>query len=332
MDYLGRYQHRILRGAKNVKELELQRKKIAYKKYLESSPTADYYQVTDVDEICISDTTKRCLVSITDVANNDKKALDEKNLYTFEDENIDIGCYLKYDNEEWLIVFKEHQPINSKMHFIMRKCNNYFRVKYKGKIYKLPVSIENLTMYSDGIADNLYLSFMDSKKQIWYGNNPLTRAITEGFRILLTHRTAFRITHINDFEYPGLIKSLVLQTAVINGDDIDLRLANNEDYYRNKYSVNNEDEPKEPMLKIIGSQSIISGEEVDYHINLPIDIPRVQWELEENKAFIIKAMSETNIVIAGSFNVKDIGKKTVLKALHPETKDVIDKVTLSLWR
>ncbi len=326
--YISDYKHRVLRGAKDIKEVELNKKKRSFRQYLEKSPSAGYYQITDKDEICITNQTKKVLAAINDIANNDKSALDEKDLFTFEDENIDVGCYVRFDGFDWLVVFKEHQSIDAKMHFIIRKCNNYFRVRYKGEIYKIPVSIENLTMYSDGIADNLYLSFMDSKKQIWYGSNPLTRGITEGFRVLLTHRTAFRITHINDFEYNGLIKSLVLQTAVINGDDIDSRMANNEDYYRNKFSENNEDSPTIKKEKIIGCLNLLPGEESEYYIK---SSKPVTWVLDENKAFSIKSMSDENIVISANFNARLVGTKAVLKAVDPD-KNVIDQVELVLRR
>lgn len=332
--YMNDYQNRVLRNKKleSIKDVELQRAKDGFRKYLETSVTAKELQVTDIDEVCITNKTKTALIAINDVANNDDTSLDEKEIFTELDLNVGVGCYVRFDNCDWLITFQEHQPVGAKKHFIMRKCNNYFSVKYEGEIYKIPISVENLTMYSDGVADGLFMSHMDSKKQIWYGSNPITRSLGEGFRVLLTHRTAFRITHINDFEYNGLIKSLVLQTAIINGDDSSTLLANNEKYYNSRYADDNEESPEIPLDKIQGETKITLGEEIEYTIKLSSKHQTARWEIENKDAFTLVSQTESNIVIRGSFDFKLIGQKMKISIYDFTSNELIDEITVTLRR
>lgn len=334
LGYMNDYQNRVLRNntLKSLKDVELQRAKDGFKKYLESSITARELKVTDIDEVCITNKTKTALIAVNDIANNDDTSLDEKEIFTELDLNVGVGCYVRFDDCDWLITFQEHQPIGAKKHFIMRRCNNYFSVKYEGEIYKIPTSVENLTMYSDGVADGLFMSYMDSKKQIWYGSNPITRSLGEGFRILLTHRTAFRITHINDFEYNGLIKSLVLQTAIIKGDDSSTLLANNEKYYNGRYAENNEETPEVPLDKIQGETKVIIGEESEYTIKLSSKHKAVRWEIKNTEAFTLVSQTESNIVLRGSFDFRLIGQRVKLSAYDPTSNELIDEITVTLRR
>ncbi|SFM87063.1 Uncharacterised protein [Peptostreptococcus anaerobius] len=328
------YKDRVLRNNKlrSLKDVEKQRAIDGFKKYLNTSITAHKVKVTDVDEVCITSKTKTALIAINDIANNDDTSLDEKEIFTELDLNVGVGCYVRFDNCDWLITFQEHQPIGAKKQFIMRRCNGSFSIKHEGEIYKIPISTENLTMYSDGVADGLFMSHMDSKKQIWYGSNPVTRTILEGFRVLLTHRTAFRITHINDFEYNGLIKSLILQTAVIKGDNYSTLLANNESYYKTFYADDNEESPIIPEDKIIGNTKIIIGEQVEYTIKLSSKHTGIKWDIEENEAFTILSQTDSNIVIRGSNNFRLIGNKIRIKAIDKNSDELIDSTTVTLRR
>lgn len=327
INYINSYKQRVLKGADNFQQLEKLRTKRGFKKYLESAMTSEDRYVTDVGEPCITDSTKKIRVAITDVSNNDATSLDEKNLYTEADANVDVGCYVRIRDVDWLITYEEFQPVGAKKHFIMRRCNHYIKIKFKGVYYEIPTSIENLTMYSDGVADNAYMSFMDSKKQIWYGNNEITRTMGENFRVLLPHRTAFRITHINDFEYRGLIKSLVLQTAMLEGDDVENCLADNSLFYKRDYLENKTEDKKRVENKILGDRRFIVGEQKEFTINSKDNI---EWVLEDSTAFTIISESENNIVISGAKNMKLIGSSTKLKVVNKDSKKVVNEITLLL--
>lgn len=268
MDLHKRYKKKILNNTNTLREKETLELQWYFENVtLKTMPSVSHIQITDPDEYTITETTKYCDVILEDITNNDKKALDEKNMYTKISENIDVGCYIYFDNSFWLVIFKEHKTINDKKHFIVRRCNQFVNYKYKGKLYRIPVSIENLTMYSDGLADGVYISTEDAKRQIWFGNNPITRLLTVGTRVMLTHNTVFRITHINDFEFvgnetgsDGIIKALVLQTGVLKQDDLENNIAYNGEEIEKAPDIEEE-------FKIMGSDKIYMGSYDTYTIN-----------------------------------------------------------------
>ncbi len=329
-DFLNEYRSRVANKAKNAKEVEKKRAEQAFKSYLDNTPTSQKVQITDVDEPFISKKTKKVLAAITDVTNNDKSVLDEKNLFVERNVNMDVGCYVKFDNQTWLIIFEEHQPLGVKKQYIMKKCNNYITLKYRGNLVQIPVSIENLTMYSDGIADDVYMSYMDSKKQIGYGNNYITRTIGEGFRILLTHETAYKVTHINDFEYKGLIKSLVLQTQILVGDETDIFLANNIGYFNNLSPEKRVEEPKDIKGEILGENKLLLGEESEFIFETKNKEHEFEWILEEDYIFNIIENNGNKVTVVATTNPKYIGKKAVLKIKEKKTEEIIDKIELIL--
>ncbi|VIF91998.1 Uncharacterised protein [Clostridioides difficile] len=327
MDYLDRYILRVLRGATSIKEKITNDIENSFKKYLDTSPTALTVPVTNVDEVIITEDTKRVLVSINDITNNDKRALDEKNLYVSKDINVDVGCYLFYDNCYWLIIFKEHKTINTYKHFIIKKCNQFFSYKYKGRIYKIPISVENLTLYSDGMADNKYTSISDTKRQLYFGSNPVTKTIDIDTRIMLTGKTVFRITSVNDFEYngretgaDGLIKAICLQDALISKDDTVNNIAWNDLAENDNIVI--------PFSKIMGDEFINLGEENEYTID---HSQGVEWFLDKQYNYCnIINQDEKKCVIQANTLAKYSGLEVLLLAKDKNTNEIIDTKKIAL--
>lgn len=311
MDLHKRYKRRILHGTNTLREKETLELRWYFENVtLKTMPSAHHIQITDPDEFTVTESTKYCDVILEDITNNDKKALDEKNMYTKIDDNIDVGCYLFFDNSFWLVIFKEHKTIADKKHFIIKRCNQFINFLHKGILYKIPVSIENLTMYSDGLADGVNVTVEDSKRQIWYGNNPVTRLLKINTRIMLTHSTVFRITHLNDFEFvgentgsDGIIKALVLQTGLLKEDDLKNNIAYNED----DESV----EIENPLgSEIVGSNTIYMGSQEEYSINKK----SILFRLEGLPYAEIEQLSDNTCVVKVGSNSKYIGKKITLVA------------------
>lgn len=318
MDLHKRYKKKVLNNTNTLREKETLELQWYFENVtLKTMPSVSHIQITDPDEYTITETTKYCDVILEDITNNDKKALDEKNMYTKISENIDVGCYIYFDSSFWLVIFKEHKTINDKKHFIVRRCNQFVNYKYKGKVYKIPVSIENLTMYSDGLADGVNISTEDAKRQIWYGNNPITRLLKVGTRVMLTHNTVFRITHINDFEFvgnetgsDGIIKALVLQTGVLKQDDLENNIA---------YNDNSEIAQEDENLEIIGSDRIYVGSYKDYNINKS----SILFELEDTPYAKLENINDNTCRVIISSNSNCIGKSITLIAKN--NNEVVDR-------
>lgn len=319
MSKYKKHRERFGLGGKTPKEKRIIQLKLSFKKYQNETPTCQELQITDVGEAFITDSTKKVLVGITDISNNDTKQLDEKNLVVERDVNVDVGCYVRYDNSDWLIQFEEHKLMPTYRKFTMRKCNQIYVYKYKGVNYNIPISVENLTMYSDGQSDGRYFTFPDAKRHVWYGKNAITETIQIGARIMLTNRTVFKSTHINDFEYPGLIKNLVLQTALIHKDDLDENIAWNKD--------ENSDEMIPGIIYGEGMLYVTSTSEYKIeHSGL------VNWVFDERDLDnIVKIISIENnkCTLKSMGGMKTVGKQFTLIA-QDENNMIIDAKTITL--
>ncbi len=325
--YISNYKKRIGLGCSTPKEKRILQLRLSFKKYLKETPTCIEVTITDIDKICITEDTKRAIVAINDITNNDKRALDEKNLLVESDLNVDVGCYLFYDNCYWLTIFKEHKEMDTYKHFIIKRCNQFFNYKYKGQMYKIPIAVENLTLYSDGMADNKYTSISDTKRQLYFGSNPVTKTIDIDTRIMLTGKTVFRVTSINDFEYngretgaDGLIKAICLQDALISKDDTVNNIAWND--------LSENDSVIIPFSKIIGEEVINLGEENEYTID---HSQGVKWLLDKQYGYCdIIYQDEKRCVIQVNTLAKYSGLEALLLAKDKDTNEIIDtkKITL----
>lgn len=158
MDIHKRYKRKVLHNENTLREKETAELRWYFENVtLKTMPSTSHVQITDPDEYTVTKDTKYCDVVLEDITNNDKKALDEKNMYTRVDENVDVGCYLYFDNSFWLVIFKEHKTINDKKHFIIRRCNQFINYMYLGKHYRIPVSIENLTINYMSLYIEIYI-------------------------------------------------------------------------------------------------------------------------------------------------------------------------------
>nr|WP_312985285.1 hypothetical protein [Clostridioides sp.] len=319
MSKYSKHRERFGLGGKTPKEKRIIQLILSFKKYLKETPTCQELQITDVGEGFITDKTKMVLAGITDISNNDTKQLDEKNLVVERDVNVDVGCYVRYDNSDWLIQFEEHKLMPTYRKFTMRRCNQIYVYKYKGVNYNIPISVENLTMYSDGQNDGRYFTFPDAKRHVWYGKNPITETIQIGARIMLTNRTVFKSTHINDFEYPGLIKNLVLQTALIHKDDFDENIAWNKD--------ENSDEMIPEI--IYGEDMLYVSSTSEYKIEHSGLVNWVFDERELDNIVKIIGIDNNKCTLKSMGGMQTVGKQFTLIA-QDENNMIIDAKTITL--
>lgn len=245
MDYIELYKKRV--GNNNVtssKTRLIYEARRNFERSLKNDPSSMTVKITDVGEVNISDDTKFVSCIINDYSENDQKTLDEKVLYVRHDENVGIGSYVEFDNFIWLVIFREHRSANIYKSFIMRKCNQILKYEYKNEIYDIPCIVKNLTQYSDGLQDIVYTSTPDSKRSLTYSQNHITTNIGLGQRFIVNNKKAFRITHIQDFEYKegyddvnGISSCIAVHTSLRDDDNIEDNLAYNENSSKNPDTI-----------------------------------------------------------------------------------------------
>lgn len=322
---LDNYKKRVGVGAKDAREYTVKEIERNFLEYLHTSPTCHEVKMTDPEEVEITDSTKTVLCSINDLTQNDKRALDEKKVLVPRETNVDVGCYFFWDNCYWIIIFKEHKTLETYKKFIARRCNQILNYKLNGKVYKIPISIENLTMYSDGLADLKYTSQQDSKRMFTFGSNPVTRTIIANTRVMLTGKTVFRVTHINDFEYNGaftgahgIIKTLVLQTTLIEGDDLKNNIAYNE-------GVSDAIKPVE-KLSIKGDSFIMTGGKRTYTME-GFDSATMSWKIKAKEGFATTTVNRDNsLSLQISSNVNYTGENVEIQVVSLADGEIISSL------
>ena len=274
--FLENYRKRVLLGTKDRKEKLTIQSERTFERQLRESPTAKRLKATLPGEINVLENTNEIDCIVLDVSDNDIKAFDQKYLLTRKNENFDIGCYVEFDGAYWLATYKEHRTLDTHKKFTLNKCNNIWNYKKNGIIYKFPIYAQNLSLYSDGLADNKYTSQEDGKVSVYYGENPITKGIHIDTRIMIGNRLIFRITNINDYEFRAnhnsqcAIKSILLQTTLLDKDDLENNIAWNEE--------SKEIESDKDTISIVGDKKVMLGSKKIYTCSK--DVNYKHWEIE----------------------------------------------------
>ena len=331
--YLDNYRKRVSLGADDRRGKLITQAERTFERQLIESPSAKRLKATLPGEIDVLGNTNEIDCIILNISDNDIKAFDQKYLLVRKDENFDIGCYVEFDGAYWLATFKEHRTLDTHKKFTLYKCNNIWNYKKHGIVYRFPVYVQNLSLYSDGLADNKYTSQEDGKVSIYYGENPITKGININTRIMIGNRLVFRITNINDYEFRSnhngqcAIKSMLLQTTLVDKDDIENNIAWNE-----------ESEIKEidtDITKIVGDKKAMLGSKKVYKCSK--DVEGKSWEIECSpelrEVIVFETTDDGNKHCEIKFptSVKFVGESVILKLfVNDALKDTLEVVIKSI--
>ena len=331
--YLDNYRKRVSLGASDRREKLISQAERTFENQLRESPSAKRLKATLPGEINILENTNEIDCIVLNISDNDIKAFDQKYLLTRKDENFDIGCYVEFDGAYWLAAFKEHRTLDTHKKFTLYKCNNIWKYKKNGVVYEFPIYVQNLSLYSDGLADNKYTSQEDGKLSIYYGENPITKSVHINTRIMIGNRLTFRMTNINDYEFRSnhngqcAIKSMLLQTTIVDKDDLENNIAWNE-----------ESEVKEvdtSTPKIVGDKKAMLGSKKVYKCSK--DVEGKSWEIEcspelrEVIVFETTDDGDKHCEIKFPTSVKFVGESVILKLFVNDTlKDTLEIVIKSI--
>ena len=286
-----------------------------FERSLKNDPSSLKVRITDVGEVGFSENTKTVTCIINDFSTNDQKSFDEKVLYTRYDEEVGIGSYVEFDNFIWLVIFKEHISSNAYKSFIMRKCNQILKYEYKGKVYDIPSVVKNLTQYSDGLQDIVYTSVPDGKRSITYSTNEITKNIGLGHRFLINYQKAYRITHLQNFEYQdhydignGISTCIAVYTSLRKDDNEEENLAYNKDTGTN----------------IVSEDKLVVGSSITYEV----DIDECKWQVEymsDKESYVNVSTVDKRCKVLLDMNFDLVGEKFKLKALRLNDEVIFEK-------
>ena len=244
-------------------------------------------------------------VLVEDTSKNDQKTNDEKNFNFKWDMDVNSGDMIFWDNIWWVMYHQERKAVQSHKQFVAKKCNFTYKFINKGEEFIIPMLITNLTLYSDGLADKVYMSNEEGKRRLSFTNNEHTKVITTGTKIMVSDRV-FEITHIDDFSRPG-VKDCILSQIFRNSlDDVENNLAYNE--------MSKPDE-----TGIIGSNVIYLGSDDIYETD--IEGSSYTWSVESTDECVVIDTKYDNLTeknkkkcrITCDDNIDCIGTKAILK-------------------
>lgn len=318
-NYFEKYRKRNLKDFNTIEEKERNDMINDFEFYLTKEARSAYeIQYTRPDELINKETNLHERMVIKDIADNDKSSFDEKYLVCRLGCPVDVGSYIYWNKSYYILEFEEVITTMTHKKYTLRRCNEWFNIGYKGEIYRTPVNITNLTMYSKGIHDYKYISNLDAKRTVLVGSNPITSSLNIGARLMGKDKQAYKITHKNDFEYTrrevpgdGLIKWLLLETTQLVEDDNDNLVAYNPFYDSSVKSG-----------KIEGDDKIHIGEDLIYKIQYDEE---VNFELDFDYGFCkITNVNDKECTISIDLDFDIIGEVITLiaKNKNGETIDI----------
>lgn len=240
---------------------------------------------------------------------------DQKLLHVKLDSELGAGSYIWWNNFPWLVLNEENNSVQSHKTYTMMKCGITINIQYDGNYYQYPVTISNLTLYSDGEKELLNLTLSSAKYSIQISENEITNTIDVDTRFIIRGR-AFETSLIDDFTVLNVRTLTVCETVVNSLDDLNFDMA---------YNKNSEIEDiVNPNLVIMGNDVILIGDTTEY--TLP---KAISWELEENEALSIVLNEEGKCKIKCKSNSFFIGEQVKLKALDANGR-ILDEKNITI--
>ena len=307
-DYLQKFRRRMYANRVcNVSERETNEARENFNEMVDNMLVPSVHKVPYVhrSNVGVSVKDEEINVLVEDTSKNDQKTNDEKNFSFKWDMDVNSGDMIFWDNIWWVMYHQERKAVQSHKQFVAKKCNFTYKFINKGEEFIIPMLITNLTLYSDGLADKVYMSNEEGKRRLSFTNNEHTKVITTGTKIMVSDRV-FEITHIDDFSRPG-VKDCILSQIFRNSlDDIENNLAFNE--------ISKPDE-----TGIIGSNIIYLGSDDIYETD--VEGLLYTWSVESTDECVVVDTKYDNSIeenkkkcrITCDDNIDCIGTKAILK-------------------
>ena len=324
MSYLNTFRKRTTITGKDSKEKILNGARHKFEDALASSPSSHTAFVSLTTNVFV-EYKKKIDCIVIDMNNNDTDSFDEKALLVRYNENITLGCYVKWNNREWLITNEDIKSYNAYKKFTMSLCNSSIKYKVYDEIKHIPICVSNLTLYSDGLATRIYTEYADAKRQVLMGKNLTTTHLRINYRFLLNQTSAFRVTHIDNFTIENVFKFIALQDTIILEDDVVNNVAFNEIGLEEIPAPNTEIEQL-PIysFEIYGEDFIYVGATAKYYT----DDCSYSWHLESNDSIFIKELGNNEIVLEAKKGSKYVGKVAYLSLMNEQEVITTKKITI----
>ena len=179
-------------------------------------------------------------VNLEDTSENDQKSNDEKFVHFKYDLDVKSGDQIYWHDTWWILYHEERKTILASKTFTCKRCNFNYNIEINNVRYNFPVLLTNLTLYSDGMADQTYMSNQDGSRRITISDNEHSEFVRIGTRIMVSKNTVYEVCHIDDFSRHGVKDCMLKQVFISSKDDRDNLVAWNE--FNNEFNNDNIEE------------------------------------------------------------------------------------------
>lgn len=287
-----------------------------------------YYNSTLNLHDCLVDGRPEKMIFQDHSQSNNKDLSDDKYVVCKNDVVIDVGSYVDWSDECWLVFTKETKTIQTHQQLKVKIVNEVIKwIKPDGKICNSGngwgAYVQNQTLYTLGVSrQGNFLDLVNAKMMMYMQDNEETRSLKTGDRIFIGFGV-YKIMFKDIVSRRGLINYLLEEDTVSSLDNSELRIAN---YY--KEGVLDEEKEKEPIIndegldeedivtpEIAGQAQARIGRAYEYTVNnTTID----EWILDAVGLESIKIIESDNHKVSIRINndARNIGSVATLYAKH----------------
>lgn len=209
------YRNRVLAKGSNIQERIINNKIKSFKNFLDNSPNQYVVSINDVDS----------KVVIQDVKFEDETK-DDKYILCTIDTNINVGDYIRWNNETWLVKSKENETIKSHQSVKVGKCNHNLKwIDGENKLIQKSCIVSAKTLYTTGIKDEKVIEIPNGMVGIQLPYDEDTKKLSRN-QSFVFNKTKYKITFYDEKSCPGLIILICSETALNETkDDLENEIA-----------------------------------------------------------------------------------------------------------
>lgn len=202
------YRDRVLRKGSTNQDRVLYEKKRSFDEYLNETPTAQKVVCNDVEySVVVQD------VKFNDLYQQDKYILTHIGL------PIDVGSYIKWDNEIWMVLTKENESIKDHQSYRISRTTHIMKwVDEKGNLIIKPAITSAKTLYTTGVKDEKVIEIPNGLQGIQFPYDEDTKKLDRG-RGFVFNKTKYELTFYDETSFPKLIVLICTEIGTSHLDD-----------------------------------------------------------------------------------------------------------------
>ena len=311
-----------LRG-RSAYDRNYRHKKYEFENYFEDTLTRATVLLNGLTEI---------VISIVDHSQaNNKDLSDDKYIHALNETPINVGDYIDWSDQHWMIFTKEYKTINTHQQAKMKEANESIKWIRNGEIVNDGngwwAYVQSNTLYTMGISENNLIDVGDSKMMMYMQNNADTIDLRINERIFIGDKV-YKIKFPDRVSRQGLISFLLDEDTVSEEhDNVELGVT---DYYKYFGTTSDPRDELEDDPEIIENNLMITGPltpRIGAYSTYKADFEVVEWTvdtMESDDIVVIKDKNSSSLTIQA---VQDVQYKNIGRSFNITAKDVYDNYT-----